>query len=126
MCNIDPIVPTLDWRTALILDANQKQTGGLTVEWPTYETSSAEPFNRASALPKIHATSTTMSATTWSTVNCTSMEDGCHACVGPTPNVTEVVTKQSVTLIPFGATDVRIAILPVLWSDRIADRVFTV
>jgi hypothetical protein len=60
--------------------------------------------------------------TSWPTVNCTSMESGCHDCVGPIPSTAVVEaaaklrTAESVTLLPFGATDIRMGVLPASWQ----------
>jgi len=122
-CNDPTIDPTVDWRTALVLDGADHKTGGLKIEWPTDDDScfSTEPFQRSSRLPKIHAIGAKVAQKDWPTVNCTSMENHCHQCAGPVPNVSSPSAQGPVTLIPFGATDIRMAVLPALWTTGVAD-----
>lgn len=125
-CDNPSIVSTVDWRTALAL--NRGATGGLKIDWPTSADgfSSEEPFQRSSSLPRIHARGVSLRKEAWPTVNCTSMESGCAHCVGPAPYVNVTTASKPITLLPFGATDVRIAILPVLWLDRVDNSEITV
>eukprot|EP01052_Picozoa_sp_SAG31_P002116 SAG31_NODE_71_length_28115_cov_4.128105_16_plen_62_part_00 len=53
------------------------------------------------------------------------MESGCHDCVGPIPTpeqaaaaTTDEPAPSLVTLLPFGATDIRIGVMPVIWSEQ--------
>merc|ERR550525_108836 len=119
-CNYPTIEPTVGWRTAVVLDKADKKAGGLKIDWPASADApfSQEPFQRSSLLPRIHATGSTLVDKTWPTVSCTSMEKGCKKCAGPLPNVTSIDVTHSITLIPFGATDIRIAILPAVWSKE--------
>ena len=56
--------------------------------------------------------------TSWPTVNCTSMESGCHDCVGPVPSVpVPAAPPATVTLLPFGATDIRLGVMPAIWKE---------
>lgn len=96
-----------------------KPGGGLVVEKIQAAggaSGSAPPFNRASVGLRITAKAVVIGNHTWPTVNCTSMESGCHDCVGPIPSSSVVDDSVAsagnnalaeVTLLPFGATDVR-------------------
>eukprot|EP00927_Polykrikos_kofoidii_P068291 TRINITY_DN6364_c0_g1_i1.p1 TRINITY_DN6364_c0_g1~~TRINITY_DN6364_c0_g1_i1.p1 ORF type:complete len:692 (+),score=87.96 TRINITY_DN6364_c0_g1_i1:81-2156(+) len=126
-CN-PTIDPTVDWRTALVLDSGDRRAGGLKIEWPAEDVSSSTlpPFQRLSPLPRIHGLGTVLTEKSWPTVKCTAFEDACQKCVGPVPNVTTPAFTSMVTLVPFGATDVRTAVLPFVWSDEIGYSALTI
>ena len=47
------------------------------------------------------------------------MENGCHDCVGPIPlNPTAAAgaAPAKVRLLPFGATDIRLGVMPAIWK----------
>jgi len=122
-CNDPDIRPTVDWKSALMLDRGPA-TGGLKIDFPTEAdlAASKQPFQRLSPLPRIHATGIKLSDQDWASVNCTSMESHCANCAGPVPrNVSKSTSTEAITLIPFGATDIRMAVLPALWSDGSMD-----
>ena len=124
-CDIAPLRPSVNWRRGLLLDRSAGRSGGLTLErtQKAGATGTAPPFNRASVALRIRAKATTIDNSSWPTVNCTSMESGCHDCVGPIPTAKIVETSaktaqapSEVTLLPFGATDIRIAVMPASWQ----------
>ena len=123
-CYYGGITPTVDWRSVLVID--DTPSGGLALSRRSPVTAAGvPPFARATAPVEIVATAAVIPAADWPLVNCTSMESGCKSCVGPVPGSaaaaaagwprlpTTTHTTQRVSLIPFGATDVRIAVLPV-------------
>ena len=122
-CEIAALKPSVNWRQGLLLDKSAGPSGGLTVERIQKGGAAgiAPPFNRASVALRIVAKATSIANTSWPTVNCTSMESGCHDCVGPIPS--EAVVRESMlregesemVLLPFGATDIRMGVLPATW-----------
>ena len=84
------------------------------------------PFAHALARARVTvARSVELPAESWPLVNCTSMEKGCTDCVGPVPALSAIQktddgsstdassSEEPLVLVPFGATDARIAVLPV-------------
>jgi hypothetical protein len=122
-CEIAALKPSVNWRQGLLLDKSAGPSGGLTVERIQKGGAAGitPPFNRASVALRIVAKATSIANTSWPTVNCTSMESGCHDCVGPIPS--EAVVRENmlrereseVLLLPFGATDIRMGVLPATW-----------
>lgn len=119
---------TRDWRRALLLDPSDPMAGGLQLQerCPL----GGVPFSRNSVALQIQARAIRLPAATWPTVNCTGQEN-CQNCVGPVP-AEEAVHKhamgppETVTLLPFGATDVRIAVLPATWRTPISEPTFRI
>eukprot|EP01050_Picozoa_sp_SAG11_P015841 SAG11_NODE_2097_length_3828_cov_3.021990_1_plen_387_part_00 len=87
-CEIAALRPTVNWRQGLLLDKSAGSSGGLTLERVQAggALGTAPPFNRASVALRIHAKAVPIENASWPTVNCTSMESGCHDCVGPIPS----------------------------------------
>ena len=55
-------------------------------------------------------------------VNCTSQESGCRECAGPPPrDIPSDAPEIDIKLLPFGATDVRMGVLPYVWRDPIVE-----
>lgn len=107
------------WRRALVLDGSDPQTGGLRVESSTPRFSEAEPpFASVSVPVSIRARAVVVPPSAWPAVNCTSMEAGCRECAGPPPrDVPSDAPEVDVKLVPFGATDVRMGVLPFVWRS---------
>ena len=121
-CEIAALVPSVNWRQALLLDKSAGASGGLSLERVEAggAAGSAPPFNRASVALRIRAKAAVLANSSWPTVNCTSMESGCHDCVGPIPSSSAVEEARAaeegeVTLLPFGATDIRMGVMPATW-----------
>lgn len=115
-CHVDKVQGTLDWRRALLLDPTEPAGGLKLVRRPA----SGAPFGRHGAGLVIQAKALPLPASVWPTVRCTGQEDGCHDCIGPTPTEQmvhdhAVLEPEIVTLMPFGATDVRVTVLPATW-----------
>jgi hypothetical protein len=111
----------------LLLDKSAGPSGGLTIERlqdAGGAAGTASPFNRASVALRIRAKAATIANTSWSMVNCTSIESGCRDCVGPIPSSAIVDASAAadanapalVMLLPFGATDIRMGVMPATWQ----------
>ena len=140
-CYYGSLANRTDWRRALVLDKASPASGGLKVEGIRPLVAGVGPFARSTVPLRIQAKTVRVAPAAWPTVNCTSMEAGCK-CVGPVPSApfqedaaagagaggcandhTGALTGGSsfcvragddsvVTLLPFGSTDLRIAVMP--------------
>ena len=115
-CYYGSLSNSTPWRTALLLD--QKDPSGASGLRLKLAPGGGLPFASNSERAWVEATVVDLAPEDWPTGNCTSMESGCHSCVGPVPKALAAprlasMPRRKVSLIPFGATDIRIAVLPV-------------
>jgi len=118
-CYYNRISGTINWRRALVLNKSDPIGGGLRLEHRPHHT--GPPFARTSVPVIIRAPTVVLQPSEWAMVNCTSMENGCRECIGPVPSISatdvRARSKETVSFIPFGATDIRMAVLPASWGS---------
>lgn len=115
-CYYGSLANSTPWRQALAIDRSAPGgAGGLKLELAA---DSGLPFASNAGRARIRAAVVGVAVDGWPTQNCTSMESGCHTCVGPVPTTPATkltgAPRRSVSLVPFGSTDIRIAVLPVV------------
>jgi len=124
-CYYGSLANRSEWRHALVLDS--VKNSGLQLQQMQPVADGVAPFAHSTSPLRIVAKAVLVPS--WKMRNCTSMENGCHhgsewdnGCVGAVPHAQALSEKEklqparTVTLLPFGATDLRLAVLPVRYK----------